>query len=222
MNRVTTVVVVVVVEERGEEAGRGFGVGGGGEAAGVAVFEDVEDVGENGFGFCGVSDPEAAGGGAGGVVVAGVEELVADVEGVGGLDVEEALEAGDADALVADVDPDVAAAVEGAVGRFSEVFEGVLGAEDGFVQEFAACVLRNQSDGARFAHDARVHLHVGDGVSQGLFSDVEQRSHLGLVELHDRRPRLRPRLQHHPTSAAARRRRRRVVVVVVEDGPRLE
>jgi len=84
----------------------------------VRFFDDVEDVGEDGLGFVGVGDPEAAGGGACGVVVAGVEELVADVEGVFGFDAEEGLETGDADALVADVDPDVGSAVEGAVGVF--------------------------------------------------------------------------------------------------------
>lgn len=137
--------------------------------------------------FARTRDPGRRAGQAGFEVVrAGGEELVADVERRAASDAAEVpLAREDAPALVADVDEDVAAAVEGAEGeafRRGGQLDHLLRHEDGLFEllpgEFPGVCGRggfwDDADGALFAEDLGAQVHVGDALPQRGLGDVEE------------------------------------------------
>ena len=99
----------------------------------------------------------------------------------------------DAPALVADVDEDVAAAVEGAegdggatvgAGGLDTDFEDLLDEEDGLLEGLAGDAgvgsVGDDADGAVLAHEGGGKVHGADAVAEGGLGDVEERRDGGL------------------------------------------
>lgn len=122
------------------------------------------------------------------IVGPGRQELVADVQRLAAGDAAEVPPAReDAPALVADVDEDVAAAVEGAEGdrlRRGGQLDDLLRHEDGLFELLAGEFLGvggcwgfwfwDYADGAVLAEDLGGQVHVGDAFSQRALGDVEE------------------------------------------------